>query len=160
MPVDVAETYRQWGPMVLRRCRALLKDDDLALDAMHDVFVELVRRQDTLDVLSPSSYLYRSATHVCLNKLRSKRRKPLDGDDELLHRIAGASTEGASQARILLARIFGRESDSTRAMAVMHLLDGLTLEEVAREFDLSVSGVRKRLRTMRTRVAELEGIPA
>lgn len=160
MPVDVEALYRQWGPMVLRRCRALLKDDDLALDAMHDVFVEVVRRQEVLDIGSPTSYLYRSATHICLNKLRSKRRKPLDGDDDLLQRIAGAPTEGASQARILLDRILGREPDSTRAMAVMHLLDGLTLEEVARECGLSVSGVRKRLRTLRSRVAELEGIAA
>ena len=42
-------------------------------------------------------------------------------------------------------------------MAVMHLLDGMTLEEVAAEFGLSVSGVRKRLRTLKAHVVELEG---
>ena len=44
-------------------------------------------------------------------------------------------------------------------MAVMHLLDGLTLEEVAAETGLSVSGVRKRLRTLRSNVRELEAMP-
>jgi len=52
----------------------------------------------------------------------------------------------------------GREQASTRTIAVMHLVDGLTLEEVAREVGLSVSGVRKRLRTLKARVAELEGV--
>jgi RNA polymerase sigma-70 factor (ECF subfamily) len=41
-------------------------------------------------------------------------------------------------------------------MAVLHLVDGLTLEEVAAEMGLSVSGVRKRLRTLKAHVAELE----
>ena len=34
-------------------------------------------------------------------------------------------------------------------MAVMHHVDGMTLEQVARECGLSVSGVRKRLRRLR-----------
>ena len=61
-------------------------------------------------------------------------------------------------ARLFLDRVFEREQPSTRAIAVMHLLDGLTLEEVAHEVGLSVSGVRKRLRTLRSRVEELEGV--
>jgi RNA polymerase sigma-70 factor (ECF subfamily) len=34
-------------------------------------------------------------------------------------------------------------------MAVLHYVDGMTLEQVARECGLSVSGVRKRLRALR-----------
>jgi DNA-directed RNA polymerase specialized sigma24 family protein len=49
---------------------------------------------------------------------------------------------GASHARLLLDRLFGREPESTRTMAVLHYVDGFTLEEVARETGLSVSGVR------------------
>jgi RNA polymerase sigma-70 factor, ECF subfamily len=40
---------------------------------------------------------------------------------------------------------------STRVMAVLHYLDGLTLEEVSAEVGLSVSGVRKRLRGLQER---------
>ena len=41
-------------------------------------------------------------------------------------------------------------------MAVMHYVDGMTLEEVARNVGLSVSGVRKRLRQLRERTRALE----
>ena len=58
----------------------------------------------------------------------------------------------------MLAQIFSREQPSTKTIAVLHLLDGLTLEEVAAEVGLSVSGVRKRLRTLRQHVVELEGV--
>ena len=157
--VDVEGLYRKYGPMVLRRCRRLLGDEQRALDAMQDVFVQLLRYQNRLSSDAPSSLLYRIATNVSLNCLRSARRKPENGEDEVLYRIAAADdVEQQSIARLALERIFGREPVSTRTMAVMHLVDCMTLEEVARETQLSVSGVRKRLRTLRARVQELEAI--
>ena len=42
-------------------------------------------------------------------------------------------------------------------MAVLHYVDGLTLEEVAEETGMSVSGVRKRLRGLRTSLTEIIG---
>jgi RNA polymerase sigma-70 factor (ECF subfamily) len=41
-------------------------------------------------------------------------------------------------------------------MAVFHFVDGLTLEEVAKEVGMSVPGVRKRLRALRQTLAEME----
>ena len=41
-------------------------------------------------------------------------------------------------------------------MAVYHFLDGMTLEETARETGMSVSGVRKRLRNLRKTLYEIE----
>jgi len=60
------------------------------------------------------------------------------------------------EARRVLKRLFGLHEESTRPMAVLHLLDGMTLEEVAAEVGMSVSGVRKRLRGLRKSLIELE----
>lgn len=144
--------------MVLRRCRALLRDEALAHDTMQDVFVQLVLHQGRLSHSAPSSLLYRMATNTCLNRLRSKKRRG-EHSDALLERIACADrTEERSIAGQLLVRIFQKEQASTGAIAVMHLLDGMSLNEVAQEVGMSVSGVRKRLRTLRAHVVELEGI--
>lgn len=160
MAIDVEDCYRRYGPMVLRRCRQLLKSEEQAAEAMQDVFVQLVRKQDRLEDRGLSSLLYRMATNTCLNKIRSKKRRPEDADTDLIGRIARSSEQqgGLAGARLMLDRIFAREQDSTRAMAVMHLVDGFTLQEVADEFGMSVSGVRKRLRTLKANVAELEGV--
>jgi len=153
LAVDVETCYRRFGPMVLRRCRRLLRDEEQAVDAMHDVFVQLLREQGRLDLAHPSSLLWRIATNTCLNRIRSARRRPEDPQDELLGRIADQTDEEArSIARRTLDRIFSREPVSTRQIAVMHLVDGMTLEEVAAEVGLSVSGVRKRLRTLKERL--------
>ena len=145
--------------MVLRRCRALMRDENKAVDAMHDVFVELLRREKTLDARSPAGLLLTTATHVCLNRLRSERRRPENPDDDLLARIAslGNDAESLSLARRVLDRIFGGEPASTRLIAVLLYVDRLTLDEVAAEVGMSVSGVRKRLRTLKERLPTTQG---
>jgi RNA polymerase sigma-70 factor (ECF subfamily) len=154
--VDVEALSRRYGPMVLRRCRRLLRDEEEALDACQDVFVRVIEHRARLDARYPSSLLYRIATNVCLNRLRDHRREPVTRDDALLAEIARAEEPGgASEARMVLARLFGRHPESSRTMAVLHYVDGLTLEEVATETGMSVSGVRKRLRTLRATLTEL-----
>ncbi len=145
--------------MVMRRCRQLLRDEARAEDAMQDVFVELLRRKDGLYEQAPSSLLYRIATNTCLNRLRTQRRRceDLETDvNDLLQRIAAADEADLGATRQLLIRLFGAQPESSRVIAVLHLVDGWTLEEVAHEVRLSVSAVRKRLRKLRSQIVELE----
>jgi len=155
--IDVEGYYRRYGPQVLRRCRFLLRDEEKAVDAMHDVFVELLKRQKGLKDVAPSSLLHQIATHVCLNRLRGERRRPEDSEDERVLRIASAEdVEGRTLAERALALLFGRVPTSSRDIAVLHYVDGMTLEQTAREVGLSVSGVRKRLRGLAAALGELE----
>ena len=157
MPVDVEVLSERYGPMVLRRCRTMLADDDRALDAMQETFVKLLVHQDRLDERAPASLLYRTATRVCLNRIRTRQRHPEDADEGLLQKIANADEpEGNTVARFVLGRLFGREVESTRTIAVLHYVDGMTLAEVAREVGMSVSGVRKRLRRLRANLHDLD----
>jgi len=159
MGVNVEEYYRKYGPMVLRRCRFLLKNEDKALDAMQDVFVRLLMSQERLRDEYPSSLLYRMATNICINVIRTEGRKPVIGDDAVLSGIAFYDElEERSAARSILDRIFMNEKESTREMAVMHYVDGMKLEDISAEFGLSVSGVRKRLRKLKSNVKKIEGI--
>src|SRR5262245_10467445 len=142
--------------MVLRRCRQLLRREEDALDACQDVFVRVIEHRARLDARYPSSLLYRIATNVCLNRLRDSRREPVTRDETILAAIAKAGEPGAvSEARLLLGRLFGRHPESSRTIAVLHYVDGLTLEEVAAETEMSVSGVRKRLRRLRASLTEM-----
>ncbi|MBD3239201.1 MAG: sigma-70 family RNA polymerase sigma factor [Chitinivibrionales bacterium] len=157
MAIDVEKMYRTYGPMVLRRCRQLLGSEDRACDAMQEVFVRLIRSREKVTDEYPSSLLYRMATNVSLNMIRSeKRRGEVSDGAEVLERLARADEQTERfEWRNVLARVLRGEPVSTRYMAVLHYVDGLTLEEVAREVSMSVSGVRKRLRVLRAQVREL-----
>ena len=97
---------------------------------------------------------------VVIDEAQAKSvRRPESQGDGLLERIACAGEqESKLAARSALTRLFEKERTSTRVIAVMHLLDGMTFEEVAREVNMSVSGVRKRLRPLRSKLKELEGV--
>ncbi len=142
--------------MVLRRCRQMLTDEDLALDAMQDVFVKVLDRKHSLEATYPSSLLYTMATNHCLNIL--SREKRLVGNNEVLDRIVAMDrVEDKAVDRIFLDQIFAGQKPSTRTIAVLHYMDGLTLEETSELCGLSVSGVRKRLRKLREAGLEMGG---
>jgi RNA polymerase sigma-70 factor (ECF subfamily) len=156
--VDAEDYYRRYGPMVLRRCRHLLGDEERARDAMQDVFVNVLRYQERLDDSAPSSLLYRMATNVCLNLMRTARRRPEVPaewpDDAVAHQ---ADPEVTALSRSILARLFGGPGPAA-AIAVHRYLDEMTLAEVAREVGLSATSVRKRLLQL-TQVASRQPLP-
>ena len=152
-----SKLYEAYAPMVYRRCVFLLKDDAEAKDMVQNVFLRVYERMDTLDLSQPSSLLWNTATRLCLNRIRDKKRRGLDVDSsELLLTIACAEEDDGVEARGLLAKIFSKEQESTRTIATLHYVDGMTLEETAETVGLSVSGVRKRLRTLQKRIKNLE----
>jgi RNA polymerase sigma factor (sigma-70 family) len=151
--LDIGALYDRYGPMVFRRCRQLLRDEEKARDAMQEVFVRLLSHQDRLSGRYPSSLLFRIATNVSLNLLRAQKIRAEESGDEALAAIA--ATDESERRAVLgdwLDRLFRREKPSTREIAVMLYVDGMTLKEAARETGLSVSGVRKRIREFRARV--------
>jgi RNA polymerase sigma factor (sigma-70 family) len=119
--------------------------------------VRLCQAGDRLNVKHPSSFLYVTATNICLNRIRDRARHGETHDENLLHRIATMDdTEGRMGALSALSRLFGQSPRSSRTIAMLHLVDGLTLEETAREIGMSVSGVRKRLRALRDVLTRIE----
>ncbi len=148
--IDVDGLYRRFGPMVLRRCRALLRDEDAAADAMQETFVRVLRSRTTLRDEYPSSLLYRIATNVCLNAMRSARRRPALNASPMLESMPGSeNVEARALDATLVEQLFRGVKASTREAARIHYLECATLEETAERVGMSISGVRKRLDSLR-----------
>ena len=90
MAVDVESLNRTYGPMVLRRCRKMLRNEQEAVEAMQETFVAVLRNQERLVETAPRSLLFTMATNTCLNRIRTRKRKPEHPGDELLQTIAMA----------------------------------------------------------------------
>lgn len=156
---EFAKIYETYAPMVYRRCVALLKDDAEASDMMQDVFLRIYDARGRLDLSAPSSLLWNTATRLCLNRIRDKHRRGLDvSTGEMLLNIACSTDEHDDfEAKNVLAKLFAKEPESSRTIAVLHFVDGMTLEETADTVGLSVSGVRKRLRGLSAKIRNLAG---
>jgi RNA polymerase sigma-70 factor (ECF subfamily) len=155
---DIEATYVRYGPMVLRRCRKLLGDEQAAYDAAQEVFLKVIARRGCLTADYPSALLFRIATNICLNKLREDRRRGLrrlpSPAPEL---VLAPAPEGAVSAGRLLEHLFAHETDETRQIAVMYFIDGMTLREIGNALALSTSGVHKRLDRLRRRIRSQGG---
>lgn len=144
---DFTELYKKYGPMVLRRCRAILKDEDKALDAMQDVFLRIIDTKCKIKDLC-SSLFYVTATRVCLNKIRSDNLRSGPDFDLISETIADDFSEVEREkieAGMILENIFAGRDKKDALIATLHYVDGLTLEETAEQVGMSVSGVRKRI---------------
>lgn len=156
MSINVEEMYTKYGPMVLRRCRFLLRDEEKALDAMQDVFVNLISNSEKIESTYPSSLLYRIATNICLNIIRSEKRHPVTVNNDIFNYIADYDDPaGDTETVDLIDSIFKNEKSSTKEIAIMLYIDKMTLEQTASQTGLSVSGVRKRMRLLKEKASFL-----
>lgn len=159
MEIDVEEYYNRYASMVMRRCRSILKDEDLAYDAMQEVFMKLVENKRKLKGEYPSSLLYTMATNHCLNILSSRKRE-ISFSGEMFEYISGKPKENTEDVVItseMLNLIFENEKSTTRDIAVMYYVDQMTYEEVSHVSGLSVSGIRKRLRNLKEKYSARKG---
>jgi RNA polymerase sigma-70 factor (ECF subfamily) len=131
-----------------------------AEDAAQEVFAKALENPKALADGFPSTFLWRMATSCCIDMLRKRARRGGRFDGErLLAKIACADdAEARIDSGSVLRKLFNRHPESSRTIAVLHFVDGMTLEETARAVKMSVSGVRKRLKALRETLEEMEGV--
>ncbi|MDH5716899.1 MAG: sigma-70 family RNA polymerase sigma factor [Spirochaetia bacterium] len=156
MKIDIEKSYKNYGPMVFRRCYFLLKDEDMAKDAMQDTFIKILTAQNKLTNTYLSSLFYKIATNICYNILNSKKSKEIKSDNYFLSQNAShEDNEKIFIIKDMLSQIFKNEKPSTQKMAHLHYIDKLTLAQTAEETGYSVSGVRKNLRKLKIKAKNI-----
>jgi RNA polymerase sigma factor (sigma-70 family) len=157
--IDIESFYVHYGPMVLRRCRRMLKNEQSAYDAMHEVFLKVVSNQNRLTGAYPSALLYRMATNVCLNRIRNERKHSLNEYLSILHNTSFfENQELETSTRNLLGYILEKEKETPQKIAVMYFINGMTIKEIAETMKLSISGVHKHLDKLRRRIKNKGGV--
>lgn len=133
----------------------MLKDEQAAYDAMHEVFLKVLSNKNRLTGEYPSALLYRIATNICLNKIRNERKHSLNEYLDILHNTSFfESREGNTSALNLLAYILEKEKENTRRIAVLYFVNGMTIKEIAETKNLSISGVHKHLDKIRRKIRD------
>ena len=133
----------------------MLKNEQSAYDAMHEVFLKILSNQNRLTGEYPSALLYRIATNVCLNRIRNERKHSLNEYLDILYNTSFfENQEENNSARNLLAYILEKEKESTRQIAVLYFVNGMTIKEIAETMNLSISGVHKHLDKLRRKMRD------
>ncbi len=159
---DIDALYRRYAYPLFRRCRQLLRDDDGARDAMHEVFVRALEDPARFQGRArAATYLYGVATNVCLNRLRNDSARG-EAWRESLARYAGADDPPAddpAELRDLASAILAEADEESAAIAVYHFVDGLSQGEVAAIIGKSRVTVNQKLRDFRERARARRDVP-
>ena len=148
--MNLEKLYKKYSPLVLRRCFYILKDNEKALDAMQDTFIQILKRKKSIQNVNLSGYLYKTATNICLNILKKQKKQPLlDNEEKYLNIPFTDNHEKIIYANEIINNIFKREKNSTKLIATLRYIDELSLVQTAEIVGLSVSGVRRRLRKLK-----------
>lgn len=150
---DFDACYGKYSRSVYRRALQILGDAESARDATQEVFLRVIRSGGQVPPEpTPTSWLYRVTTNLCLNRLRDQRRQnarlaaTFDGDMRV-------SAKGDS--RVAVTEILSRIPEELQDIAVYFFLDELTYDEIAPLMGLSRRTVSNRLASFREVVARM-----
>lgn len=137
--------YHQYGNLVHRRCRCILRDDAAAEDAVQTTFLNLLKHYDRHGWLpGPGQMLpllYCISTRCCINMLRKQTTAHgvvLDTIDEIPD-VGADSLESRVVAADLLRQLLADLPEPQFEVAWHWYVDGMTQEEIA-----EVTGVGRR----------------
>jgi len=151
--IDVAVLYQRHGDLVYGRCLGMLRNEADAVDASQEVFLRVHRHAEGFRGQSKAStWLYRIATNVCLNVIRSRSRHPEDPVEEvpdLSPAPVGDSVLDTLALRQLVEQLLLGWDERTQQCVVYHFMDGMTHDEVGELLGISGAAVRKRLARFR-----------
>lgn len=157
---------RRHGGRLLAVIRRLVANDEDARDVLQDTFLCAFTALDGFDGRSRlASWLHRIAVNCALQKLRTRRRKPLHTIDELLptflddgHRAdpggpwpaeAAEAPLVRAETRALVRQTLDELPDDFRTVLVLRDIEGLDTAQTAQSLNVPVGVVKTRLHRAR-----------
>jgi len=143
--------------------RLILRDHDLARDAVQEALVRCWRDLPTLrDAAAFDGWLHRLLVNACLDMLRRRRRRVVEVELTPLHDPWLGDFSGQLIDRDLLDRALATLEPEWRAIVVLHYLLEVPLPEVARSLGIPLGTAKSRLHRalsiLRTSAAT-DGVP-
>lgn len=164
--LDPQVLFAEYHQRLYRYTLSLLHDPAEADDAAQETFVRAARQLESLrDGRALAAWLYRIATHVCLDRIRRRARDRTIGTEDEPYDLDQAEDDAPSLEQIIersdmsacVQRYLDGLSDSYRAVILLHDLDGLTGPQIAEFLGVSLATVKIRLHRARVRLrAQLE----
>lgn len=119
-------------------------------DLLHDAFVRFEQQRRRAMVSDPIGFLLHTASNLVIDDYRKRRTRRMAGDDAELARIPdpvpAVEEILTARSRLELAeRVLDALSERTRAVFLMHRLDGRKQSEIASSLGISISAVEKHI---------------
>ncbi|HEX6242865.1 MAG TPA: sigma-70 family RNA polymerase sigma factor [Polyangiales bacterium] len=138
------DSYRRYGPALLRKAQRLLRNEEDARDAVQALFLELLQ-----DGQKPTDlpYLYRMLTHRCLNLLRDQRNRArlIERETPALRGPVRIAPDTLALGVDTLRKLAAQVDETVMETVVYRFFDEMGQEEIASLMSVSRKTVQNRL---------------
>ncbi|MXO51267.1 sigma-70 family RNA polymerase sigma factor [Erythrobacter gaetbuli] len=146
---------RRWQPRLARSARRVLRSDEMALVAVQDTWISILRGIGGLREPSRfAPWAFGILRRRCIDRIRSaQNRRSHEATSEVEQSLPAVADE-----RVAIDQAFAALSPDQRLAAQLHFVEGLTLAEIAAVHDVPLGTAKTRLFHARQKLkAALEG---
>lgn len=159
---DFKQVYQQYFQPLHRYAFTLVEDNDWAQDIVQDVFLAYYRKiQESVTILHPQAYLYRSVYNSALTQLRKKateqkihnhypRDVSTDSREDLI-----AQSELTEQMNEKVRQILNQLPDQCRIAFLKSREEGKRYQQIAEEMGISIKTVEAHISKALKKIKEL-----
>lgn len=165
VPNDEASAlFSTYHDRIFRYHLSLVHNPSEAEDLTQDTFLRAYSHRDSLrDPNAVRGWLYRIATHICLDRLRQRVVQVSIDGEEGERKVASVASEMPSALEVTerdetgacVQRCLDFLSDSYRAVILLHEGHSLTVPEIAELLGESVGTIKIRLHRARRKLQEI-----
>lgn len=153
--------YNRYSDRVYHKCLAMVKEQALAQDATHDVFVKVFTNLQKFEGKSDFSFwVYAITYNHCISYLRKAKRVRFSTIDEVNepvdHAEEALSERLVKEMRISqLERLLHKLDHEEEILLIMKYQDGMSIKQIATILQIGESAVKMRLKRTRGRLGTL-----
>ena len=159
---DFERLFKTYFTALMSFSRKILGDEDDAREVVHQVFINLWERRNSIDLsTSMKSYLFTAVNNRSLNMIRDRKKF----SSEEVPEQAGALDTMSAERGIFLMELeekiraaINTLPERCRVIFELNRFDGLTYGEIAKQLDISVKTVEnqmtKALKILREQLAK------
>ncbi len=151
-----SELYRRYSGKIYAKCLSFLKDEQEAVDGVHDIFMKILVSLSRFEEKSKfSTWLFSISYNYCIDELRKSKKiqqSPIDEiqdekdweDDDSQDWIEQFST---AEINTILDMLHPQD----KAVLLMKYLDGFSIKEIAEVMNKSESAIKMKIKRSKER---------
>jgi RNA polymerase sigma-70 factor (ECF subfamily) len=149
--------YQRYSQKVFQKCLSLTKDSEAAQDFTQDIFIKVFNKLDSFQNRSTfSTWLYSVTHHYCLDQIRIGKRFTTESlSAELQNRFSTSDDSISLDERLeTLELVVNTLPDEDIMMLRLKYEHNRSVRDLARQYNLTESAVKMRLKRTRDRLQQ------
>jgi RNA polymerase sigma factor (sigma-70 family) len=153
--------YNKYAGKVFGKCLSILKEEDLARDAMQDVFMKILLNLSSFEEKSMfSTWVYSITYNYCIDQVRKKKKdKVLFSED--IERSPDVPEEDIPDEYLMemevhyLKKVLSMLGEEDRLILLMKYQDDMSIKEIAESIKKTESAVKMKIKRAKHKAVDL-----